>query len=134
MSARELNDLLLHPFKRRKHHFLNGVAKRKSMCDAVHVFRCEREVHPFENVLKARSFELKLDEILDGFYVVIGGRNSLIGPFGSKKRPTDRKRSYSLLNPFIEYWRKAFLLRAEPTSARRRSIAFRGFSPIRRTA
>ena len=78
MCARERDDLLLHPFKRRKHHFLNGIAKRETMGDAVHVFRGEREVHPFENILEARSLELELDEILDGFYVVIGGRNSLI--------------------------------------------------------
>ena len=78
MGAGERDDLLLHLFKRRKHHFLNGIAKREAMRDAVHVFRCEREVHPFENILEARSFELELDEILDRLHIVIGGRNSLI--------------------------------------------------------
>ena len=78
MGAGERDDLPLDLFKRRKHHLLDGTAQRETMGDAVHVFRCEREVHPFENILEARSLELELYEILDGFDIVIGGRNSLI--------------------------------------------------------
>ena len=48
------------------------------MRDAVDVFRREREVHPFEHILEARSSELELHEILDRLHVVIRRGDSFI--------------------------------------------------------
>jgi hypothetical protein len=78
MRAGEGEDFLLHRLKGGKHYRLHGTAERQAMGGTVHVFRREREVHPFEHILEARSPELELYEILDRLHVVIGRGDSLI--------------------------------------------------------
>ncbi len=64
-------------FEGRQNDRLKGAAKGDAVGNAVDVFGGEREVGPFGDIFKRGLRKPHLDEILNGFHVVIGGRNSL---------------------------------------------------------